>query len=200
MSGSGLEPVNAPPIMAFLHVARQLLYLRNIPSQSTTWDAFMATARQDERAKAGFTILELLIVIAIAMLMSGIAFPIWSSLQHRLDARSAQGVFVSMQRRARVLALERGETVRLNVSFPGDSVWITSSAGTEESMSLLREFNADMAPASGSDTGEQWICMGARGFAVRTCNSFTGAQEVVFTVGAHEERVRVLPLGQVEAL
>lgn len=160
----------------------------------------MPHACQAERNNAGFTVLELLIVISVAVLMSGIALPLWSASQHRLDARSAQGVFISMQRRARVLALERGETVRFNVSFPGDSVWITSSAGTEESVSLSREFKADMTPGSGTDTGEEWICMGARGFAVRTCNSFTGTREVVFTVGTKEERVRVFPLGQVEVL
>ena len=160
----------------------------------------MSGARQDERKRAGFSVLELLIVISVAVLMSGIAFPLWASSQHRLNARSAQSVFVSMQRRARVLAVERGESVRFNVSFPGDSVWITSSTGTEESMSLQREFDADITPASGTDTGEHWICMGPRGFASRTCNSFSGTQEMVFTVGSHEERVRVLPLGQVEIL
>ena len=148
----------------------------------------------------GFSVLELLIVIAVAVLMSSIAFPVWARSQQKLDVRSAQGVFMSMQRRARVLAVERGESVRFNVSFPGDSIWITSSSGTEESMSLAREFGINMVPNSGGDTGEHWICNGARGFADRSCNSFSGSQIVRFELGEHLERVRVLPLGQVEAL
>lgn len=160
----------------------------------------MAMADQNARGRSGFTAIELLIVIALAALMAGIALPVWSTASHSLDARSAQGVFISMQRRARVIAVERGEAVRFNMSFAGDSVWITSPAGTEESVSLARQFDADIAPASGSDTGEHWICMNPRGFASRSCNSFTGSLEVIFTAGAHQERVRILPLGQVEAL
>lgn len=155
---------------------------------------------QNPSAIGGFTVLELLIVIAVAALLSGIAIPVWSSSQHALGARSAQGVFISMERRARVLAVERGTPVRFNVSFPGDSVWITIGGATEESMSLARQFNANITPTSGTDTGEHWICLGPRGFASRSCNSFTGSLEVVFTVGTKQEHVRVLPLGQVEAL
>lgn len=151
-------------------------------------------------SRSGFSVLELLIVISVAALMSAIAFPVWSTSKHRLDVRSAQGVFMSMQRRARVLAVERGERVRFNLSFPGDSIWITSSNGTEESVSLQREWGVNMVTGSGADTGEHWICNGARGFADRSCNSFSGSQVVRFELGEHLERVRVLPLGQVEAL
>ncbi len=132
--------------------------------------------------------------------MSAIALPVWATSQHRMDARSAQGVFISMQRRARVLAVERGEGMRFNVSLSGDSIWITSSTGTEESLSLLREFNADITELGGSDVGEHTICMSPRGFAQRACNSFSGSKVIVLSVGKHEESLRMLPLGQVEVL
>lgn len=154
-------------------------------------------SRSQHRATFGFSVLELLVVLALVGLMSSVAFPIWASSQHRQDAQSARGVFMSMQRRARIMAVERGETVRFNVSLEGDSIWITSSNGTEESVSLAREYDADIQSGADSD---HWICMGPRGFANQACNSFTGTRTVRFQVGRHEYSARVLPLGQVEAL
>ncbi|MFO8174886.1 MAG: type II secretion system protein [Longimicrobiales bacterium] len=147
-----------------------------------------------KRRTRGFTLIEVLIVIVIAGILTSMAVKGFGATSTALAARQARNVFSSMAARARAQAIESGMTTVLIASVAGDSVMIQGQGGNiVENVRFREELNVDIR----STVSEFRICMSPRGFADTNCNSFSSALEVSFVAGTNTETIEILPLGQI---
>ncbi len=84
------------------------------------------------RARRGFTLIEMLLVIVIAGLLMGVAIPTFLKFSDKSALRSAAVAVSSMHARAKVAAIQRGRTTRLKMSAANNTMWVvsTNAAGT----------------------------------------------------------------------
>jgi prepilin-type N-terminal cleavage/methylation domain-containing protein len=148
--------------------------------------------------RSGFTLVEALIVIAIAGILSTIAFSGMKEYLARQGARNARDEFVYMAARARAAAIERSQVVRLEISPDEDRVRIvTSQNGVEkvlETRHYTGEFNAVVTTGNGETLT---ICYSPRGYASTSCTSISEEVSVDFARAGKSARAVVRPLGQV---
>lgn len=141
--------------------------------------------------RGGFTMIELVIVIMVGAVLTGIAFQSFSGVQGKMAARQARQTFTSLHARARANAIEMGTTVQLNVDMDSDSVWIQRGTTRVETVPFRQNLGVDIR-----GTGTLRLCMNPRGFAETSCNSFTTTQTLVFAGGTDTAGVQVRTLGQ----
>jgi prepilin-type N-terminal cleavage/methylation domain-containing protein len=141
---------------------------------------------------AGFTILEMMFVILIGSVLTGVTLQAYSSAIDRFGARGALTTFASYHARSRVVAIETGATAQLLVSAAGDSIALITDGVTIDRVDLRDEFGANIV----LDDASLQICMGPRGHAIASCNSFTASQIIRFIVGTDTASVEILPSGQ----
>lgn len=147
----------------------------------------------------GFTLLELIIVISIGAILTGIVIVGFSRVQGQLGARSAQSNFLSLHSQARAFAVERGQPVRLVVNAANDVVRIetdTEDGGVEllNSLAFGSEFGVDIQLRGGGT--QATVVFTPRGAADPSANSFQGTLGVTFQRGQRVRDVEVLQLGQ----
>ncbi len=141
--------------------------------------------------KRGFTVIELLIVLMVGAVLTGIAFRSFSGVQGKMAARQARLVFASLHARTRAQAIEMATTTQLNIDFARDSVWIQRGATRIETLRFRETMDVDIR-----GTGTLRLCMSPRGFAETACNSFNTTQTVVFAAGSDTAGVQIRTLGQ----
>ena len=141
--------------------------------------------------RRGFTLLELVVVIMMGAILTGIAYRSMSGVQGRMAARQARQTFASLHARTRANAIEMGTTVQLNVDRDRDSVWVQRGTVRVETMRYRTEMDVDI-----TGTGTLRLCMNPRGFAETSCNSFTSTETVVFQAGSDTAGVQIRTLGQ----
>ena len=146
---------------------------------------------QPTRGRAGFTLIELVIVLMVGALLTGIAFRSFSGVMGKMAARQARQSFASLHARTRANAIEMGENVSLNVDMDRDSVWVQRGATRVETIRFRIDLGVDI-----QGTGSLRLCMNPRGFADTSCNSFNTTQTLVFAGGTDTAGVQIRTLGQ----
>jgi type II secretory pathway pseudopilin PulG len=142
--------------------------------------------------RRGFTVVELIIVIMVGIILTTIAMRTMSAFQTRTSTTQARQVFLAMHARARAQAIEFGQDVRLRIDAGQDSIWVELDGRTLSGVGLASQLGVDI-----QGSGTHTVCMGPRGFAKTTCNSFQSPLTLVFAQGANTTSVQILPLGQV---
>lgn len=152
-----------------------------------------------KRNRNGFTMIELVIVILIGSILTGIALQSFQTAQNRFRVRGAKAMYVTMHQRARSRAVEMGETVLFVVNTVGDSVWSMSLSSGVTEIRRFRELNVDLRGSS------YFLCMTPRGYADYDCGSFgefgltatfSDTTRLQFWLNADSASVLVLPMGQ----
>ena len=143
------------------------------------------------RRRGGFTLIELVIVLMVGALLTGIAFRSFSGVMGKMAARQARQSFASLHARTRANAIEMGENVSLNVDMDRDSVWVQRGATRVETIRFRIDLGVDI-----QGTGSLRLCMNPRGFADTSCNSFNTTQTLVFAGGTDTAGVQIRTLGQ----
>jgi len=142
--------------------------------------------------RRGFTLIELIIVVLIGSILTGIALSGYGKAQGRVAVRGARNTLASMHARTRAMAIERGSNVQLDIDVAGDSIMVTSGATTLEKIRFGDELHVDIQSASGN----LQLCMSPRGYADTACTNFSSTVTVTFWQNADSASVRILPLGQ----
>ena len=167
------------------------------------WQTYLPLPRKTvvmKRSKAGFTLIELVIVIVIGSILTGVALSSFQTAQNKFRVRGAKSAYVTMHQRARSRAVEMGETVLFVVNTVGDSVWSLSMGGGVTDIRRFRtELNVDLQGPS------YFLCMTPRGYADYSCGSFgqlgftqtfNDTTRLQFWLNADSTSVLVLPMGQ----
>jgi hypothetical protein len=148
--------------------------------------------REMKRFTAGFTVLELLIVLVLGVIMTSMALKGFGMVANRFAAREARGVFQGMVARTRAQAIESGWSTMLIADAHGDSVMVLANGRIVENVRFGEELGVDIQTQQPLTR----ICMTPRGFANPDCNSFSSTIKMVFVRGPREETIEILPLGQ----
>ena len=156
--------------------------------------------------RAGFSLIELLVVILIGSILVTIALSTFQGAQTRLAARGGKTMYATLHQRARAKAIELGRTQLFVVDAAGDSAfimdWIPPAAPVTTDVTRFREqLNVDLRAAMASFM----ICMTPRGYADPTCPAFGFATSNVpirleFWLNADSTSVTILPMGQLVGL
>lgn len=145
------------------------------------------------RARNGFTMIEVIIVLAVSAILMSIAVPQIGRVQAQRAARNARDAFVWLANRARMASVERGETVQLSVDPTAKvAAMVTATGDTIDKISFTGDYAADVSTSGG---GTVTVCYTPRGYALSTCPS--SQQQVNFYGGADTASAVIRVLGQV---
>lgn len=158
--------------------------------------------------RAGFTIIELVIVILIGSILTGIALNSFQGVQSRFAVQSAKRVYMSWHQRVRSRAIETGETVIMFVWVDGDSVATLRRDGNTLIREDVQQFDGDLGVTLETQGDVSfYTCMTPRGYADTSCGSwgatdgytatFSDTVRLRFRQAADTASVLILPMGQV---
>ena len=156
----------------------------------------------------GFTLIELVIVILIGSILTGIALNSFQNVQSRFAVQSAKRVYMSWHQRARSRAIEMGETVVLLVYTQGDSAATLTRDGNTWSYGDVQRFDEELGVSLETQGNYSFFtCMTPRGYADTSCGSwgatygltatFSDTIRLRFRQSADTASVLILPMGQV---
>jgi len=146
-----------------------------------------------DNRRSGFSIIELVVVLMVGSVLTSIAITEFNGVSGRFAVKGARQTLMSMHARARMQAVELGQTVKLNIDPVGDSVWLSRGAVVLDVVDFGREFNVDVQTSSNAEIR---VCMNPRGFADTGCNNFNAPVTITFVLTADTTSVLILPLGQ----
>lgn len=157
----------------------------------------LGTAKNGLRLdSAGFSAIELVVVITLIAILAGIAAPSMGTIQARMDTGSARDGFMLYSARARSLAIDRGSVTKLRVDPATDRVVIMVGNTPTDSIDFQSEYGVSL----GTDTDAAVVvCYSSRGIAMVSCNEGLAADVVVsFTRSGTSATALLRPLGQVK--
>lgn len=149
--------------------------------------------------RPGFTLIEMLTVVVIGAVLTGVAVGAFGRLTARQNAENARNALVHLGVRARSSAIERGERVILTLDPARDVANVRTESGELIETTRFRdEFGVDVT-TDGDEVVT--VCYTPRGFAQQgACTNVVKDLTVTFRAGNHSKSARVKALGQVEAL
>jgi prepilin-type N-terminal cleavage/methylation domain-containing protein len=141
------------------------------------------------KQRSGFTLIELMVVIAMMAIMVAVATPRIRSLRDRSNLRAARDEVATAFALARSAAVQKGITA--NIKMRNDSVWVSTSTGQRIlPVRYLKDlYGATLNPA----VADTFIEFDARGFAIGRATK----TEYPVSVGSLSATVCISKLGLV---
>ena len=105
-------------------------------------------------ASEGFSLLEIIVVLAIMLLLAGVAFPIFTKISYNIRLKSAATNISGLMQQARILAARQNAIYTIAIPTAGGKACIdldrNGTCGSGEPVIL---FNSNITPASGAPNG-----------------------------------------------
>lgn len=155
------------------------------------------------KLRAGFTLIELMVVIFIAGLIMAIATPRVSQTLQQRYARNSRDAYAWAASRARARAIQTGTTQLLVIDPATEKATVhrrnpTSAADTLMTIDFTNsEYNSTVTTPSNTTLT---VCYSPRGYAFTGTGCNNSTVDVTFTHGVYTAQARVKVLGQVERL
>jgi prepilin-type N-terminal cleavage/methylation domain-containing protein len=148
------------------------------------------------RSHSGFTIIELIVAIAVGSILTSIALTQISGAQGRVAVKGARTTYAAVHARARAHGIEMGQTVRLHVESAGDSIWIEHDGEVLEKIRFAGEHRVDLRITPTGAPTTFTMCFSPRGYTDPNCNTTNSILGVEFWQGSDFASLLVLPMGQ----
>lgn len=147
------------------------------------------------RHRAGFTVIELVIVLVIAGVIMSVMLPAFSRLPVQRGAANARDSIIMLAARARALAMERGTIVHLEIDPATQRSWVRVGADTVQIHEYVGEYQATISTPEGAKVT---VCYTSRGLALPSCSSAGLPVVISFSRGLYTYNARIQRLGRVE--
>jgi prepilin-type N-terminal cleavage/methylation domain-containing protein len=166
----------------------------------------MITLGAGASRRAGFTLVELAIVLCIGGVLLTLAMPAFAGARANRTARNARDVLVWSAQQARSTAVKTGSVQLLQIDPATNRVWVVkrnpiSAADTTLKVDFRSQYESRL---SSTASGVITVCFSPRGYAFKWGSSCSTAPsngvDVVFTHGNRWATARLKPLGQVERI
>lgn len=144
--------------------------------------------------REGFTLVEMLLVMAFGAILATVVGPSLGTIQARLDTRSSRDAFLLFAARARAAALDRGAVSTLTVDPDAGVARLSVGAEALDSIRFQQELGIEVRTSTGDALV---VCYSSRGFALASCTDVADDVRVEFVRGNETAAAVVQPLGQV---
>jgi prepilin-type N-terminal cleavage/methylation domain-containing protein len=105
-------------------------------------------------ASAGFSLLEIIVVVAIMLFLAGVAFPIFTKISYNMRLKSAATNISALMQHARILAARQNAIYTIVIPTAGGQACIDLNLnGACNSGEPVITFNSNITPASGAPNG-----------------------------------------------
>lgn len=107
-------------------------------------------------ASKGFSLTEIIVVLAIVMTLAGVAFPIFTKISYNIRLKSAATNISGLMQQARILAARQNAVYTVLIPSTGGTACINLNPGTNstcDSGEPVITFNSNITPASGAPNG-----------------------------------------------
>src|ERR1700686_485756 len=105
-------------------------------------------------ASEGFSLVEIIVVLAIVLLLAGVAFPIFTKISYNIRLKSAATNISGLMQQARILAARQNAVYTIAIPTAGGTACIDLNRdGTCGSGEPVILFNSNVPPATGAPNG-----------------------------------------------
>ena len=158
-----------------------------------TKDAMRSTRTDQVSARAGFTIVELAIVLIISSILIGFAMPRLQSAFQQRDVTGVRDGVILMAAQARVRAMETAQTIEFRLDTGAGVASILDSGDTVD----VYRFQEELGVEADADSSVIRMCYTPRGFATTPCSTALGGpMDVEFSRAGFEAELEIWQLGQ----
>ena len=148
------------------------------------------------KSHSGFTIIELIVVIAVGSILTSIALTQISGAQGRIAVKGARTTYAAVHARARAHGIEMGQSVMLHVESAGDSIWIEHDGDVLEKVRFAGEHRVDLRITPTGAPTTFTLCFSPRGYTDPNCNTTNSILRIEFWQAADSSTLLMLPMGQ----
>lgn len=107
-------------------------------------------------ASEGFSLTEIIVVLAIVMALAGVAFPIFTKISYNIRLKSAATNISGLMQQARITAARQNAVYTVVIPNTGGKACINLNPGTNsacDSSEPVITFNSNITPATGAPNG-----------------------------------------------
>jgi prepilin-type N-terminal cleavage/methylation domain-containing protein len=111
---------------------------------------------QGNAASTGFSLTEIIVVLAIVMCLAGVAFPIFTKISYNIRLKSASTNISGLMQQARILAARQNAVYTVVIPSTGGQAFINLNPGTNSTLDSnepVIRFNSNITPATGAPNG-----------------------------------------------
>lgn len=149
--------------------------------------------------QAGFTILDIILVVTFVSVLAGIAFPRIADVQTRFAVRGAVTAFMSAHSLARATAIREGTVAELHVDAANDVFWIEvdttlAGSGVMDTIGLVTDVGSQGVTLTST---ESLLCFEGRGMPSSASGCATTGVTISFGYEAAVDTISITSLGKI---
>ena len=154
---------------------------------------------QTPMKESGFTLMEVIIVVAFVSLLAGVAFPRIAGVQSRFAVRGAVTAFMSAHSLTRATAIRAGGVAELHIDATNDRFWIevdTTLAGSGVMDTIGNVVDVGGQGLTLSST-QSLLCFEGRGMPSSASGCATSGATIAFSFDNEADTITTTTLGKI---
>ena len=149
--------------------------------------------------QAGFTILDILLVVTFVALLAGITFPRIADVQTRFAVRGSVTAFMSAHSLTRATAIREGGVAELHIDATNDRFWIEvdttlAGSGVMDTIGAVVDVGGQGVTLSST---QSLLCFDGRGMPSAASGCATTAAAISFQYETVADTISITSLGKI---
>ena len=150
-------------------------------------------------SRAGFTLLELVLIVSLVSVLAGVTFPRIADVQTRFAVGGAVTAFMSAHSMARATAIRQSGVAELHIDPTNDLFWVeidttVAGSGVMDTIGFVVDLGDQRVTLSSTETV---LCFDGRGLASSASGCATSGATITFTSETAVETILATTLGKI---